>query len=65
MAMNTEEIQKQCEAFLKQINVPAFIVLGFHADPENVQLVYSLKDMPLKSVVKGLTHMLNDLISRI
>jgi len=63
--MDTAEIQKQCETFLKQIDVPAFIVLGFHADKDNVQMVYSLKDMPLKSVVKGLTHMLNDVISRI
>jgi hypothetical protein len=63
--MDTAEIQKQCETVLKQIDVPAFIVLGFHADKDNVQMVYSLKDMPLKSVVKGLTHMLNDVISRI
>ena len=63
--MDTAQVQKQCEAFLKQINLPGFIVLGFQADPENVQLVYSLKDMQLKSVVKGLTHMLNDLISKI
>lgn len=63
--MNTAEIQKQCEAFLKSINVPAFIVLGFQTDPENTQVVYSLKDMPLKGAVKGMTHTLNDLIGRI
>jgi hypothetical protein len=63
--MNTADIQKQCEAFLKSINVPAFIVLGFQSDPENVQMVYSVKDIPLKSVVKGVTHMLNDIIGKL
>lgn len=62
--MNTADIQKQCEAFLKSINVPAFVVLGIQSDPENVQMVYSLKDMPLKFVVKGITHMLNDMIGK-
>ena len=63
--MNTAEIQKQCEAFLKSIGMPGFIVIGFQTEPENTQMVYSLKDMPLKGVVKGLTHTLNDLIGRI
>lgn len=63
--MNTADIQKQCEEFLKSINLPGFIVLGFQTDPENTQVVYSMKDMPLKGVVKGMTHTLNDLIGRI
>ncbi len=63
--MNTAEIQKQCEAFLKSIGMPGFVVIGFQTEPENTQMVYSLKDMPLKGVVKGLTHTLNDLIGRI
>jgi hypothetical protein len=63
--MDTAEIQKQCEAFLKSINMPGFIVIGLQTDPENTQIVYSLKDMPLKGAVKGLTHTLNDLIGRI
>ena len=63
--MNTAEIQKLCEEFLKQINVPAFVVIGFQTDKENTQMVYSLKDMPLKGFVKGMTHTLNDLVSKI
>jgi hypothetical protein len=63
--MNTSDIQHQCEEFLKSINLPGFIVLGFQTDPENTQVVYSMKDMPLKGVVKGMTHTLNDLIGRI
>ncbi len=62
--MNTSEIQKLCEEFLKQINVPAFVVIGFQTDKENTQMVYSMKDMPLKSFVKGMTHTLNDLVSK-
>jgi hypothetical protein len=63
--MNTADIQKQCETFLKSINVPAFIVLGFQGDPENVQMVYSLKDMQPKAVLKGLVHMVNDLMGKL
>ena len=64
-SMDTTEIQKQCEAFLKSIGMPAFIIIGLQVDPENTQMVYSLKDMPVKGVVKGITHTLNDLISKI
>lgn len=63
--MNTSEIQKKCEEFLASTGLPGFIVVGFQTDPENTQMVYSLKDMPLKGVVKGLTHTLNDLMGRI
>ncbi len=63
--MDTALIQKQCEEFLKSIDVPAFVVIGFQTDKENTQMVYSLKDMPLKGFVKGLTHILNDLISKL
>lgn len=63
--MDTAEIQKQCEEFLKRVGLPAFVVIGFQTDPENMQMVYSLKNMPLKGVVKGLTQTLNDLVSKI
>ena len=63
--MDTAVIQKQCEEFLKSIDVPAFVVIGFQTDKDNTQMVYSMKDMPLKGFVKGITHTLNDLISKI
>lgn len=63
--MDTADIQKKCEEFLAAAGMPGFIILGFQTDPENTQVVYSLKDMPLKGAVKGITHTLNDLIGRI
>ena len=63
--MDISEIQKQCEAFLKQMNVPGFILLGFQADPQNVQMVYSIKEMQPKAVIKGKTRMLDDLAGKI
>ncbi len=63
-SMDTPAIQKQCEAFLKNINANGFIVLGFQ-NGEQVDIVYSMKEMPIKGVVKGLTGILNDLITRI
>jgi hypothetical protein len=62
--MDTPAIQQQCEAFLKSINANGFIVLGFQ-NGEQVDIVYSMKEMPVKAVVKGLTGILNDLIGRI
>ena len=62
--MNTAEIQKKCEEFLASTGLPGFIILGFQTDPENTQVVYSMKDMPIKGAVKGITHTLNDLIGR-
>lgn len=64
-SMNTPEIQKQCEAFLKSIGIPGFIVIGLQTGPDNTEVVYSLNNMPLKDAVKGISHTLNDLISKI
>ncbi|MSR67540.1 hypothetical protein EXS65_01800 [Candidatus Peribacteria bacterium] len=63
--MDTSEIQKKCEEFLASTGLPGFIVLGFQTELDKTQMVYSLKNMPLKGVVKGLTHTLNDLVGRI
>lgn len=63
--MITPEVHKQCEQFLKSLGIPGFIVIGLQSNPENVDIVYSLNDMPLKGAVKGLTHTLNDLIGRL
>ena len=62
--MDTAKIKEQCEAFLKQINVPGFVVIGLQTE-NNTQVVYSLKEMPLKGIVKGLTHILNDVMQRL
>lgn len=63
--MDTSPIQSQCEAFLKSIGMPGFIVIGLQTDPQNTQVVYSLNEMPLKGAVKAMTHTLNDLIGKI
>lgn len=65
LIMDTAQIQKQCEEFLKSIGMPGFIVIGFQTEKDKTQMVYSMKDMPVKGIVKGLTHTLNDLITRI
>jgi hypothetical protein len=62
--MDTPAIQQQCEAFLKSINANGFIVLGFQ-NGDQVDVVYSMKEMPIKGVVRALTGILNDLITRI
>ncbi len=63
--MNTQDIQKQCEMFLQSLGVPAFVVLGIQSGPDNVEIVYSLNQMPIKGVMKGMTHTLNDLAGKL
>ena len=46
-------------------DLPGFIVLGFQENKENVQMVYSIKEMQPKAVLKGLTHMVDDLVGKI
>lgn len=58
--MDTAEIQKLCENFLREINVPGFVVLGLQTDAAKTQMVYSVREMPLKNVVKGLAFTIND-----
>ncbi len=62
--MDSSEIQRQCNEFLKTIGVPGFIVIGLSNGPEKVDVVYAIHEMPVKSVIKGLTGTLNDFIQR-
>ena len=63
--MDINNIQSQCEAFLKSLPYPGFIVIGLQRTPEQADLIYSLHDMPLKSAVKGVTKTLDDLVAKL
>ena len=63
--MNTAEIQKQCEEFLKSIGVPGFVIIGLQTTPTDTQMVYSLKDMPLRGAIAGLSKVLGQLADKI
>ncbi len=61
--MDSSEIQRQCNEFLKKIGA-GFIVFGMASEPGKVEVVYAINDMPVPSVIKGLTGTLNDFIQR-
>jgi len=63
--MDTADIQKQIDAFLKTINVPGFIVFGIANQPDKVDVIYSVNNMPTPLLIKGLSGALNDLIQKI
>lgn len=54
------EIQKKCEAFLRELGTPGFIVFGWPKSDEEFGVTYSAHDMPPQIVVKGLTSVLSD-----
>lgn len=65
LLMDAKNIQSQCEAFLKSLPFPAFLVIGLQTGPEKVDLVYSLNNMPMKAAVKGLAKTLDDVASKL
>ncbi|MDD5026391.1 MAG: hypothetical protein PHH13_03370 [Candidatus Peribacteraceae bacterium] len=77
--LDQQAIQKKVEAFLKELNVPAFIVFGWkkgdsvklattNGQQPSAQaefgLVSSFYQVPTNAAVKGLSWALNDFINR-
>ncbi|HCI03596.1 MAG: hypothetical protein QF755_04095 [Candidatus Peribacteraceae bacterium] len=69
--MDQSEIQKKVEAFLKELEVPSFIVFGFQkeksdSDPNKAEfgIVSSYNKVPPQAVIKGMSWALNDFISK-
>ncbi len=62
--MDHDEIQRKCEAFLKELNVPAFIVFGWKKSDEEFGVVSSYHEMPPNAAIKGMSWALHDYISK-
>jgi hypothetical protein len=62
--MNDQEIQKRCEEFLQQIDVPGFILFGRQEDNGECIVTYSLHKITLKSALLGMLSAVTDLIKR-
>ncbi len=68
--MDNEAIQKKCEAFLKELGVPGFIIFGWQkkeAMPEGAQfgIVSSFHEMPVNAALKGLSWAMHDFTNRL
>lgn len=57
-------IQKKVEEFLKNLDVPGFIVFGYKKSDATFQIVSSYNQMPKIAAIKGLSKVLNEFIDR-
>ncbi len=69
--MDQAEIQKKIEDFLKELDVPSFIVFGYQKNPPAEEgkksefgIVSSYNKVPPPAVIKGVSWALNDFINK-
>jgi hypothetical protein len=62
--INNEDIQRKCEAFLRELGIPGFIVFGWQKSEDQFGVVSSFHEMPVNAAVKGMTWALNDFAAK-
>jgi len=62
--IDNDEIQRKCDEFLRQLDVPGFIVFGWKKSEEEFGLVSSYHEVPLNAAIKGLSWALTDFINK-
>tara|TARA_Y100000310_G_scaffold257531_1_gene265620 strand:+ start:370 stop:564 length:195 start_codon:yes stop_codon:yes gene_type:complete len=62
--MDQAEVQAKVEAFLKELNVPAFIVFGWKKTEKEFGIVSSHHEIPPNAAIKGMSWALNDFIGK-
>ncbi len=62
--IDNDAIQQKCEAFLRELGIPGFIVFGWQKNDEQFGVVSSFHEMPVNAAVKGMTWALNDFVSK-
>ena len=63
--MDQADIQKRIEAFLKELDIPSFIVFGWKKTEKDFGIVWSQHKTPPEVAIKGLSWALNDIINRL
>ena len=62
--MDQEEVQKKVEAFLKELDVPSFVVFGWKKTESEFGVVSSHHEIPPNAAIKGMSWALNDFINK-
>lgn len=67
--MDNTDIQQKCEAFLRSLNRPGFIVFGWQKEAQGVDqsqfgVVSSFHEVPVNAAVKGMTWALSDFVNK-
>ena len=63
-APDNAEVQQKCEQFLRELQIPGFIVFGWQKSDAQFGVVSSFNEMPVNAAVKGMTWALNDFVSK-
>lgn len=58
------QLQKQCERLLKELNLSACIILGWH-EGASMQYVYAVHGMSVRDVVGGMSWLMQDYTHRV
>lgn len=61
---DNDEIQTKCEAFLRQLEIPGFIIFGWQKGDQQFGVVSSFHEMPVNAAVKGMSWALNDFVNK-
>jgi hypothetical protein len=62
--IDNNAIQAKCEAFLRELGIPGFIVFGWQKTDDQFGVVSSFHEMPVNAAVKGMTWALNDFAAK-
>lgn len=66
--MHEEEVRAKCEAFVKSLGMPCFIVFGWEKESDENQkqygMVSSYHEMPSPAIIKGMTWALSDIVNK-
>ncbi len=59
-----KDIEKKCQEFLKQLDVPGFIVFGWKKKDDQFGVVSSYHEMPKNVAIKSMSWALHDFVSK-
>lgn len=62
--LDNDAVQRKCEQFLQELQIPGFIVFGWQKDDKQFGVVSSFHEMPVPAAVKGMTWALHDFVSK-
>lgn len=62
--MDQEAVQKKIESFLKELDVPSFIVFGWKKGEKEFGVVSSHHEIPANAAIKGMSWAMNDFINK-
>ena len=63
--LSREEVQKQCDAFLKSLGTPAFMIFGWKQADGTADIVQIVHEMNPVEYVKGVSWAMNEVTKQL